>query len=100
MTRSSTLAMRRYSTEPRTRKHVKVYGFLSYAIKYKKQLLDTGLYAVKTAFKKVIHKTGGFWGNKIADTATKSGDDNIVESYENSRIVEEVIIPPKKGMKY
>ena len=60
MTRSSTLAMRRYSTEPRTRKHVKVYGFLSYARKYKKQLLDTGLYAVKTAFKKVIHKTGGF----------------------------------------
>ena len=51
MTRSSTLAMQGYSAEPRTRKHVKVYGFLSYARKYKKQLLDTGLYAAKTTFK-------------------------------------------------
>ena len=35
--------MRKYSIKPRTRKHVKGYGFLSYARKYKKQLLDTGL---------------------------------------------------------
>ena len=29
-----------YSTGPRTRKYVKGYGFLSFARKYKKQLLD------------------------------------------------------------
>ena len=32
-------------------KHVKGYGFLLFARKYKKQLLDTGLDALKTAFK-------------------------------------------------
>ena len=39
--------MRRYSAEPRTIKYVKGYWFLSFARKYKKQLLDTGLDAVK-----------------------------------------------------
>ena len=34
-----------YSIEPRTKKHVKEYGFLSFARKYIKQLLDTGLVA-------------------------------------------------------
>ena len=43
MTGSSSLAMRRYSIEPRTRKYVKGYGFLSFARKRKKQLLDKGL---------------------------------------------------------
>ena len=38
--------MPRYSKEPRTRKYVKGYGFLSFARKYKK-LLDTGLDASK-----------------------------------------------------
>ena len=48
------------SIEPRTRKYVKRYGFLSFARnlsnKYGKQLLETatkpGLNALKTAFKK------------------------------------------------
>ena len=44
--------MRRYSTERRTRKYVKGYGFVSFARKYKKQLLDTGLDNLKTASKK------------------------------------------------
>ena len=46
--------MRRYSLEPRTRKYVKGYRFLSFARKYKfaRKLLDTGLDAVKTASKK------------------------------------------------
>ena len=35
--------MMQYSIEPRTRKYVKGYGFLSFATKYKKQLLDKGL---------------------------------------------------------
>ena len=51
MTFSSSLAMWLYSIEPRTRKYVKGYGFLSFVRKYKKQLLDTGLDAVKTASK-------------------------------------------------
>ena len=55
--------MRRYSIEPRTRKYVKEYGFLSFTRKYKKRLLDTGL----DASKKVAHKAGEYLGNKIAD---------------------------------
>ena len=35
--------MTRYSIESRTRKYIKGYGFLLFARKYKKQLLDTGL---------------------------------------------------------
>ena len=33
----------RYSMEPTTRKFVKRYGFLSFARKYQKRLLDKGL---------------------------------------------------------
>ena len=50
--------MTQYSIEPRTRKYVKGYEFLSFARKYKKQLFDTRLDAVKTASKKVVHKAG------------------------------------------
>ena len=58
MKRLSSLAMRRYSVEPTTRKYVKGYEFLSFARKYKKQLFDTRLDALKTASKKVVHKAG------------------------------------------
>ena len=51
MTGSSSLTIRRYSIEPITRKYVKRYGFLTFARKYKKQLLDTGLRYLKTASK-------------------------------------------------
>ena len=48
---------------------------LSLTRKYKKQLLDTGLDALKTASKKVVHEvaeaTGEFIGNKIADKIVK-----------------------------
>ena len=60
-----------YSIEPRTRKYVKGYGFLSFARKYKKQLLDTGLDSLKTTSKKVVHKSGEFLGNKIANAVAK-----------------------------
>ena len=43
--------MPRYSIEPRTRKYVKRYGFLSFARKYKKQSLNTRL----DASKKVVY---------------------------------------------
>ena len=65
--------MTRYSIEPRIIKYVKRYGFLSFARKYKKQLIDTGL----DASKKVVYKVVGFSGNKIADAVTKSNDNNI-----------------------
>ena len=63
--------MRRCSIEPRTRKYVKGYGFLSLARKYKRQLLDTGLNSLKTASTKVFHKTGEFLGNKIVDAVKR-----------------------------
>ena len=48
--------MTKYSIKRRTKKYVKRYGFLSFAItfsnKYKKGLLDTGLDALKTSPKK------------------------------------------------
>ena len=55
----------RYSTEPRFRKYVKGYGFLSFAKnfvnKYGKKLMDnatkTGIDAAKTASKRVVQKT-------------------------------------------
>ena len=58
----------------------------------KKQLLDTGLDSLKTASKKVVHKTGEFIGNKIADAVTKSNNNNIVKQDP----VEEIVIPPEK----
>ena len=68
--------MRRYSKEPRAGKYFKRYGFLSFATKYKNQLLDAGPDAVKTASRKVVHKTSEFIGNKIEDLVTKSNNDN------------------------
>ena len=75
----------RYSTEPRFRKYVKEYGFLSFAKKidneHGKKLIDTatktGIDAVKTASKRVVQKTaeatGDLIGNKIADKITSIG---------------------------
>ena len=48
--------MRRYSIEPRTRTYIKGYGFLSFARKYKKQILDTGLDSLKPTSEKVVHR--------------------------------------------
>ena len=52
-----------------------VYGFLSFTRKYEKQLLDTGVDALKTASRKVIHNAGEetveFIGNKIAGKIVK-----------------------------
>ena len=45
----------------------------------KKQLLDEGLDAVKTAPKKVVHNSGEFLRNKIADALTKSNDEKGVK---------------------
>ena len=88
--------MRQYSIEPRTRKYVKRYGLLSFAKKYKKQLLDTGLDSLKAASKNVVHKAGEYLGNKITEAVTKPNDDKIVKLDENLRNVEEIIIPLDK----
>ena len=69
----------RYSTEPKFRKYMKGYGFLSFAKKfgdkYGKKIIDTatkaGLDTAKTTSKRVVQKTaeaaGDLIGNKIAD---------------------------------
>ena len=51
------------------------------------------MWTVKTASKKVVHKTGEFLGNKIAVAVTISYDDKIVKQ----EPFEEKIIPPEKG---
>ena len=72
----------RCSTEPKYRKYVRGYGFLSLARgfgdKYSKQLMDTATKtrrdAAKTASKRVVQKTaeatGDLIGNKIVDKFT------------------------------
>ena len=65
----------RYSTEPKYRKYVKRYGFLSFARKfgdsYGKKLMDT---ATKTGIvKKTVEATGDLIGNKIIDKITSLG---------------------------
>ena len=65
----------RYLTEPKYRKYVKGHGFLSFAKKFGKKLIDTatknGVDAAKTASKRVVQKTAEATGdlirNKIAD---------------------------------
>ena len=79
--------MRLYPIEARTRKYVEEYRFLSFAKKYKKQLLDTGLDSLKTASKKVVHKAGDFLGSKTTDVVTKLNDDKIVKPDKNLRNV-------------
>ena len=56
--------MPRYSIEPGTRKYGKGYGFLSFARKYKNQLLHIRLNAVETTSKEVVHKAGEFLGRR------------------------------------
>ena len=70
---------------------------MSFARKYKKQLLDTGLHAVKTASKKVVHRADELIGNKTADAVTKSNYDKIVKQKPVEQIV---ILPEKKKKKY
>ena len=95
----------RYSTEPRYRKYVKGYGFLSFARtfgdKYGKKLMDTatktGIDVAKTASKRVFQKTaeatGGLIRNKIADKITSLGK---TKSKEKEKEEQEIYIPPEK----
>ena len=95
----------RYSTEPRFRKYVKGYGFLSFARKcgdeYGKKIMDTatktGIDVAKTASKRVVQKpaeaTGDLIGNKIADKVTSIGKP---KEKEKPKETEEIYIPPEK----
>ena len=68
-----------YSIELRTRKYVKRIWISIICKKIYKQLLETGLDAVKTASRKVVGKAGEFLGNKTVDTVTKSNNGKIVK---------------------
>ena len=67
-------------------------------------LKKTGFDALKTVIKKVSHKAaktiGEFIGNKIADALAKLYENEIVKPKAmpegNSKVVEEIIIPPRK----
>ena len=96
----------RYSTQPKFRKYVKRYDFLSFARKcsnkYGKKLMDTatktGIDAAKFASTKVVKKTaeatGDLMGNKITDKITSLGKTKSKEKEEKE--TEEIYIPPKK----
>ena len=95
----------RYSIEPKFRKYVKGYGFLSFAKnfgnKYGKKLMDTatktGIDAAKTTSKRIVQKTaeatGDLIGNKMADKITSIGKPKEKEKLKE---VEEIYIPPEK----
>ena len=68
----------RYSIEPRERRYVKGYSFMSFARnfndEYSKSLMDVSKTFAKTAGKKILKETakatGDLIGNKIADKIT------------------------------
>ena len=99
----------RYSNEPRERRFVKGYGFMSFARnfcdKYSKSLMDKGINVSKTfakpAGKKILKETakatGDLTGNKIADkitSASKKSHDEV-----NNEIMKERYISPKDRQK-
>ena len=93
-----------YSTEPKFRKYVKGYRFLSFARKvgdkFGTKLMDTatkaGIEAAKTASKRAVQKTaeatGNLIGNKIVDKINSVGKTKRKEK-ENER--QEIYIPPE-----
>ena len=114
----------RYSIELKERRHVKGYGFLSFARnigthaakvaknmsdKYSQKLVDTAKKsatdAIKTASKTAIQKTaeatGNLIGNKIADKITakplkKSHNEEIQSNEVNNEIPKERYISPRE----
>ena len=90
----------RYSIEPRERRFVKEYGFMSFARnfsdKYSKSLMNKGIDLsknfAKTAGKKILKETakatGDLIGNKIADkiTAKPHNKDEVINEYQKKDI--------------
>ena len=87
----------RYSAEPKYRKYVKGYGFLSFAKqigdKYGKKLMDTVTKTEINAAKKTAETTGHLIGNKTADKITSLGNTKSKEK-EDER--QEIYIPSEK----
>ena len=104
-----------YSIEPKEKRYVKGYGFLSFARnfgnKYGKKLMKTAIKTGKDfatiAGKKIVHKsaeaTGDLIGNKIADKITsaskKSQNEEIQSNEANNEITKERYISPKERQK-
>ena len=96
----------RYQLEPKYKKYVQGYGFLSFARKrgdkYGKKLMDTatktGIDAAKSASKRVVQETaeasGDLIGNKITDTITSVGKSKSKEKKDET---EQIYIPPEKN---
>ena len=90
----------RYSIEPKNRKYVKGYGFMSFARnfsdKYGKKLTDTAKILLRLLVKKIVKKsaeaTGDFIGNKIADKITGK------PIKENDVLIKDIFLQ-KKGKK-
>ena len=115
-----------YSTEPRDRRYVKGYGFLSFARnigknisnKYTQKLIDSAIKsgatkvaidAIKTASKRAVQKTAeatrDLISSKIADniTSKKSKEFLPMELHSDetsNEIPKERYIPPKKTKNY
>ena len=93
-----------YSIEPRERRFVKGYGFMSLARNfndnYIKSLMDASKTFAETAGKKILKETtkatGDLIGNKIADkiTAKPHNKDEVING-----IPEERYISPKERQK-
>ena len=100
----------RYLTEPKYRKYVEGYGFLSFARKvgdkYGKMLMDTatktGIDAAKTGSKRVLQKiaeaTGDLIRNKIADKITSAGKTKSKEKEDEIDTRKDIYIPPVKRL--
>ena len=102
----------RYSIEPRDRKYVKGYGFLSFAKnmdkslsnKYGQKLLDSAkkstTYAIKTASKRAIQKTAeatdNLIGKKIANNITNVSKKKSTKVLPNNETEEDVEIATLK----
>ena len=114
----------RYSIEPRERRHVKGYGFLSFdrnfgthtvkvaknmSNKYNQKLVDTAKKsatdvintASKRAIKKTAEATGDLVGNKVAgkiitSASKKSHKEEIQSNEVNNEIPKERYISPKE----
>ena len=94
----------RYSIEPRERRYVKGYGFMSFARnlsdKYSKSLMGLSKTFAKTAGEKILKQTaketGDLIGNKIADkiTAKPHNQDEVING-----IPKERYISPKERQK-
>ena len=94
----------RYSIEPKERRYVKGYGFMSFAInfsdKYSKSLMDKGIDLsktfAKTAGKKILKETakatGDLIGNKTADKIT-------AKPHNEDKVNNERYISPKERQK-